>query len=112
LIWKVFRTLSAICLDFTPERNWTSGLRKHAFPGLPTWNDKNSKSDFIYHDREGILAPQLNLPLKGPQLYLIEVKSSMKVENSFIFSGRQLTLVSKITGEPNCVDDGNIFSPG
>jgi hypothetical protein len=73
------------------ESNWTSSLRKYAFPELPIFNDQDSCSDFTYNDATGILAALLDIP--AAETIFLEVKASKGVEDGFVFSPKQFKTV-------------------
>jgi hypothetical protein len=77
------------------EQNWTSSLRKYAFPEVPEFGDANSLSDFTYYDGTGRMAALLNLAVDAnrPKMFHIEVKTSRGAENGFAFSSRQFNTV-------------------
>lgn len=88
----MFRTFQALLPDFT-EASWTSSYKNYAFPELPNFNDRDSSSDFTYHDATGVLAAILGIVPDGPKTFLLEVKASKNPENGFQFSSRQFKLV-------------------
>ena len=79
------------------ESNWTSSLKRYAYPDLPVFNDRDSISDFTYEDTTGDLAALLEIPTDGPKTFFIEIKTSKFVENCFTFSPKQFITVKKTT---------------
>jgi hypothetical protein len=81
--------------DFT-EKNWTSSYKQYAFPKASNVNDRDSSSDFTYHDTTGELAKVLNIVTSDsnglPKMLLLEIKTSREPENGFVFTSRQFEL--------------------
>lgn len=88
----MFRVFEALVPEFT-TLNWTSSLRRYAFPELAAFNDGDSYSDFTYHDYTGIMAALLDISTDRPKTFHVEVKTSKARENGFAFSSRQLNTV-------------------
>jgi hypothetical protein len=93
LIPKVFLILRAFLPGYFDKTNWTSSLRRHAFPELGTPNDKDAISDFVFKDENGIFGPLLGLGANGPKTYHLEVKTTREADQVFLCSGRQFTKV-------------------
>ena len=88
----MFRHLQALDQRVN-EENWTSSLRRYAFPQLTVFKDQDSVSDFKYNDTEDKLAKLLGISDGRPRNLLLEVKASRDVENGFAFSPRHFRTV-------------------